>query len=107
MTWNMKIGTRILAGYGLALVVIIAVGIVAYRSTTELVDTADWVAHTHKVQFAVSQLLNTLTDAETGQRGFILTGEERYLQPYQAAIRDVDRRLQEVHDLTIDNRRWY
>jgi len=104
MTWNMKIGTRILAGYGLALVVIIAVGIVAYRSTTELVDTADWVAHTHKVQFAVSQLLNTLTDAETGQRGFILTGEERYLQPYQAAIRDVDRRLQEVHDLTIDNR---
>ena len=40
MTWNMKIGTRILAGYGLALVVIIAVGIVAYRSTTCLLYTS-------------------------------------------------------------------
>ena len=86
MKVNMRIGTRILAGYGLALLVVGGVGVVAYRATTELVDGADWVTHTHKVKEALSNLLSAVKDAETGQRGFVLTGEPRYLEPYAAAI---------------------
>jgi methyl-accepting chemotaxis protein len=100
---NMRIGTRILAGYGLALVVVGGVGVVAYRSTNELIDGADWVTHTHKVKETLADVLSSLKDAESGQRGFLLTGEERYLEPYQAAIRVIDRHIQNLRELTADN----
>ena len=103
MKVNMKIGTRILTGYGLALLVVGAVGIVAYRATTELVDSADWVTHTHKVKETLAQTLSSLKDAETGQRGFLLTGEERYLEPYTEALKVINGNMQELRELTADN----
>src|SRR2546428_11605795 len=104
MTLNMRIGTRILAGYGLALLVVAGVGIVAYRGITELVDTTDLVTHTHKVKEKLTEVLAALKDAETGQRGFLLTGEERYLEPYKSGIKAIDRDVQDLRELTADNR---
>jgi methyl-accepting chemotaxis protein len=103
MKINMRIGTRILAGYGLALVVVGAVGVVAYRANTELVDSADWVTHSHKVKGVLSDTLSALKDAETGQRGFLLTGEERYLDPHTQALKVISNDIQQLHDLTSDN----
>jgi methyl-accepting chemotaxis protein len=103
MKLNMRIGSRILAGYGLALVVVGGVGIVAYRGTNELIDSLDWVTHTHQVKESLTKVLSSLSDAETGQRGFILTGAERYLEPYQTALQDIDRHFQVVRELTADS----
>ena len=100
---NMKIGMRILTGYAVALLVVGAIGVVAYRATNELVSSADWVTHTHKVKETLADLLSTMKDAETGQRGFVLTGEERYLEPYTAAVKTADARIQDVRELTLDN----
>ena len=104
MKMNMRIGTKILVGYGLALLVVGVVGVIAYRATTELVDGADWVTHTHKVKETLSEVVSSLKDAETGQRGFLLTGEQRYLEPYAAGIKVVDRYIQDLRELTSDNR---
>ena len=41
----------------------------------------------------LEQLLSTLKDAETGQRGFIITGDERYLEPYHRAVRELPNQL--------------
>ncbi|HYA16488.1 MAG TPA: CHASE3 domain-containing protein, partial [Bryobacteraceae bacterium] len=101
----MKIGTRIVAGYVLALIVVGAVGVVAYRSLAELIDTADWVTHTHLVKETLAGTLSAVQDAETGQRGFVLTGEERYLAPYTDALRTVDADIARIKDLTPDNPR--
>jgi methyl-accepting chemotaxis protein len=103
MTLNMKIGTRILAGYGLALLVVCGVGVVAYRATAELVDSADWVTHTYQVKANLSEVLIRLADAETAQRGYLLTGENRFLEPYRAAVQGIDRDVQDVQELTTDN----
>jgi len=100
---KMNIGRRILAGYGVALLVTGAVGVVVYRAMSELVATADWVAHTHKVKEAAAEVGSALKDAETGQRGFLLTGEERYLEPYRTGIGAVDRNIQNLQELTVDN----
>ena len=48
MKMNMRIGTRILAGYGVALVLVGAVGVVAYRAIAELMESAIGSAHSHK-----------------------------------------------------------
>ena len=65
MKLNLKIGARILAGYALALLSVGIVGLVMYRAMDELVDSANWVAHTHRVKETIAAVLSTLRDAET------------------------------------------
>lgn len=101
----MKIGTRILAGYGAALIVFAIVSVVSYRATSELVQSTSAAAHTYQVRQNLSNILTSLTDAETGQRGYLLTGREDYLDPYNSGTRTVDQYVQEVRMLTSDNPR--
>jgi methyl-accepting chemotaxis protein len=103
MRVNMRIGTRILAGYGFALLIFGGVGIVAYRGTTALLATADLVTHTHKVKVAISDVLSALKDAETGQRGFVLTGEERYLARYYEGAKLISGFIRDLRELTVDD----
>ncbi len=103
MKMKMRVGTRILAGFGATLLVVIIVGVIAYRGAVESAGSAEWVTHTHKVKESILLLLSTAKDAETGQRGFILTGEERYLEPYTAAVQSIDKSIRDVRDLIADN----
>src|ERR1019366_4310526 len=98
MKW--KIGTKIGGGFALALAALLIIGVVSYRSTTALVEAAAMVDHTHLVLENLEQLLSTMKDAETGQRGFLVTGEERYLEPYNAAPGQSDKILKTVRELT-------
>src|SRR5476651_1528378 len=101
MKW--KIGTKIGGGFALALAALLIIGVVSYRSTTALIETAAMVDHTHLVLQNLEQLLSTMKDAESGQRGFLVTGEERYLDPYNAALGESDQTLKSVRSLTQDN----
>jgi methyl-accepting chemotaxis protein len=80
MKWN--VGTKIGVGFGIALVIFTVVGAVAYRSVIQQTEAADWVVHTQEVKSLLSQLLANLQDAETGQRGYVITGDDSYLAPY-------------------------
>jgi methyl-accepting chemotaxis protein len=101
MKWT--IGTKIGGGFALALMALLIIGAVSYRSTTGLIDTATAVDHSHLVLENLEQLLSTLKDAETGQRGFVITGEERYLDPYNAALGQSEQVLKTIRELTRDN----
>ena len=99
--WNvgMKIGT----GYGLALAILLAIGAASYRTTAKLTEMAEMVAHTHQVLEGLSHLTQALLDVETGNRGYIITGAEPYLEPYQSGLAVVDKSVEEVRSLTRDN----
>jgi PAS domain S-box-containing protein len=101
MTWAIR--EKIGAGFGLALVILVVISVVSYHSTTRLVDTARWVAHSREVLETLQTVLARLAEAETGARGFIITGEERYLDPYHAALAPIDRELAELRRLTAEN----
>lgn len=58
----------------------------AYRNTTQLSEAIEQVAHTHHVLDLISEVMMVVVDAETGQRGFVLTNDKEFLQPYHAAI---------------------
>src|SRR5689334_17267828 len=90
---------------GLAAVVLffVAAGAVSYVNTRALQQSAREVAHTHEVLLALSDVLSLMKDAETGQRGFILTGDEKYLAPYTAALAAVDTRVADLERLTAGN----
>ena len=62
-----------------------------------------WVAHTHEVTHFIDAELSLLKDAETGQRGYLLVGNDSYLQPYERALEGLDANLQHLRELTRDN----
>ncbi len=101
----MKIGNRILAGYLGSLVIFGVVAAITYKATQDLVAANDLVTHSYQVKDGLSQILLSMVNAETGQRGFLLTGEDRFLEPWQAGQRDVEREVQQVRTLVSDNPR--
>ena len=75
----------------------------AFGAKETLQEQCNWVTHTHEVLTRLNSLLATLTDAETGERGYIITGDEHYLEPYEQALSRLAKQLQELKDLTSDN----
>jgi len=63
----------------------------------------DWVLHTHEVLEESGQFLSHMVDAETGQRGFLLTHQNHYLEPYNTGILKARQSLNRLRALTIDN----
>src|SRR4029079_6805441 len=58
---------------------------------------------THTVIGEIEQVLADLQDAETGQRGFLLTGDERFLDPYNAALAHLPEQIRALREVTSDN----
>src|SRR5713101_4483074 len=100
---TMTIGKKIAAGFGLALAILVVIGALSYWSTAKLIETNRWVTHTHEVLANLESLLSLLKDAETGQRSYLLTGEDSYLEPYQAALTHLNQTVTKVRKLTTDN----
>ena len=88
-------------------VVIVAIlvinAIVCYRSTTILSEDDRWIIHTHQVISGLSDALSALKDAETGVRGFIITGDEAFLEPWNDSRSKIVNHLAELKRLTVDN----
>jgi diguanylate cyclase (GGDEF)-like protein len=66
-------------------------------------DKLIWVNHTHKVIYQSERFLSSLKDTETGQRGFLLTDDAAYLQPYYAGLSKAKIQFDILKELTSDN----
>jgi PAS domain S-box-containing protein len=66
-------------------------------------DTSEAVAHTQSVKRGLEVLLSTMVDAETGERGFIITGMTSYLEPYESARNAISPEIAQVRAMTADN----
>ena len=73
------------------------------RNVEKLREESAAVAHTHAVVTAIEKVMSDLKDAETGQRGFVITGNEDYLEPYRQAATRVEPDLQSVAGLVEDS----
>jgi PAS domain S-box-containing protein len=99
---NKSLHSQITAGIGIALGLLIFNAATSYRNTLKLVENEAWVSHTHRVLTELEATLSTVKDAETGQRGYLLTGEERYLEPYHSAIARVNVQVAGLQQLIVD-----
>ena len=97
------IGRRIALGYGLVVLLLLLIALSAYRSTTKLVEAAYWQDHTFRVLYAIERLNTALLEVETGQRGFIITGNDEFLEPYRVGLRRVEVEQGAIRTLTSDN----
>lgn len=94
---------KVQAGFLFALLCLAIVGVVAYLSVQRLRTNAAWVEHTHQVLTQLDRLLALTTDAETAERGYVITGDAAYLTAYGTAVNAVGGVQQRLNELTADN----
>jgi signal transduction histidine kinase len=99
----MTFKNKIIMGFGAALAVLILVSVVSFMSLSQNGNDGAWVTHTYVVLEKLDAVLTNSIDAETGQRGYIITGEVSYLEPYNNARGHVRQNLAELRTLTADN----
>ena len=91
---------------GIALIVVVIVlgnMAVAYQNAVRVAGTAARVTHSQAVLSALASILASAKDAESGERGYIITGNTRYLAPYDSAERRIERGITDADTLTRDN----
>jgi len=96
---------RTFAGFAAAVVTVLLIAVFGYRSLDSEAQNAALTTHTMEVLQRVDGLFSSLKDAETGQRGYLLTAEESYLEPYSNARASIPGQLQELKRLTANSPR--
>jgi signal transduction histidine kinase len=75
----------------------------AFRAVASLLESDYWVEHTWRTLSQVERIMSSAKDAETGSRGYLITGDDDYLQPYYSATRDLPTEINQFQALTSDN----
>jgi signal transduction histidine kinase len=78
---------------------VVANALISYLNIRRLRNSDTDIRHTYEVIAALQGALGTLLDAETGQRGYLVTGKKPFLKPYEDALRRVDRQFVRLHAL--------
>ena len=98
-----SVGGKIAVSYGVVLIILVIIGFLADWNIRVLQTNTGWVIHTNQVIETLEDTLAQLENAETGERGFVITGNASYLAPYTSASNLIPRRLQQLRNLTRDN----
>jgi|HubBroStandDraft_2_1064218.scaffolds.fasta_scaffold765332_2 CHASE3 domain sensor protein len=69
-----------------ALVILVSIGVLSFRSTLRDEEDRAWVTHTHLVIESLEQILTDITQAEASQRDYILTGDEQDLKLFETCV---------------------
>jgi len=100
---NIKISQLAPVGFGIVIILTAITNLLSQSSTNALVKSVAWITHTYKVKEDLAEVEKLLVDAETGQRGFIFTGKEEFLEPYNNSIKLIDDNLVELRTEIRDN----
>ena len=94
---------KVLAAFGSATLILLAAGAFSYHTMVVSRDSERWVQHTQQVLQQLHELVSSVSIIESSSRGYILTGEEVYLQSYLTSIASAKRHEAAVRNLSADN----
>ena len=100
---RLTIGNRITVGFALPIVLLLALSFASYRSTQAFKDTSDMRQRSYQTLLKLEELRILMLNAETSQRGYVLVGEDAYLDPYRNATSRLDGTLRGLRTLTADS----
>jgi signal transduction histidine kinase len=90
-----------MAMLGVASIILVGLNVLFYWSFIKQKETSERVNRSQQILQKLENILSSVTDAETGQRGYLLTGRESYLEPYNLAINTVDRQIAALKTLAV------
>ncbi|MBT1704777.1 response regulator [Chryseosolibacter indicus] len=94
---------NLLFGFGASLLILIITSAASFISINNLLRSSGLVNHTHEVIIGLDAVNAALIDAQSSQRGFLLTSDERFLDPYYEANNNIELLLRNIRSLTADN----
>jgi methyl-accepting chemotaxis protein len=107
---NMSIAAKISTGFISILALMAITSIIVYLSVSSITASSHWVNHTYEVIHNAESVGAAMVDMETGQRGFLITGKDEYLQPYNVGVAAFKQLITKGQKLTSDNpiqgKRW-
>ncbi len=103
MEKNRKLGQVVQLGFGSVFGLMVIIAVVSKVSMNMLGQSIGWVTHTYIVKAELNNLEKILVDAETGQRGFLYTGNEEFLEPYNNTLKVLDKNFSETKKEISDN----
>ncbi|MBI3767060.1 MAG: CHASE3 domain-containing protein [Deltaproteobacteria bacterium] len=96
-------GRKIAVGFAAVFAVLLVISSVSYRATNQLIETTGLVTHSYAVLDQLSTVVALLDDAESAARGYVISGQHEFLEPYHAALRPLEDTMATLRDLTADN----
>ncbi len=100
---QLSLKTNLRLGLGLSLILLILSSLASYISINHLIKNAELVSHSNEIMNGLDNAISTLKDAETGQRGYLLTGNRVFLEPYTGAKEKVTDLYTDIKNKTSDN----
>ncbi len=100
---KLSIGQKILYGYGLTMLCLVIAGIASYRSADRMLEANGWVDHTYLVMAEMESIRGNLIEIESASRGFVATGDERFLESIYGLRTRLAASRKQLRQLTIDN----
>ena len=98
-----SVESKLALGFAISLFALAGLGWLSYQTTTNLVVTERWVAHAQEVIGALEEGCAILTDTETAERGYLLTGEDQFLKDFLEAQIQTKNWVDQFRRLTADN----
>jgi methyl-accepting chemotaxis protein len=99
----MKIRPKILLGFAVPTLVTLVTSVLLFRALAQTEHTSERVRHTGEVIAAAHQLVRAAVDAESGMRGYVITGDDSFLDPYRTGNSTFDTTAQQLRALVSDN----
>jgi methyl-accepting chemotaxis protein len=82
--YSMQLKWKLIFSFLMPILLVIAMSVVIYKSVNDLIQTSKWVNHTHEAIGLANDLGGSMVDMETGLRGYLVAGQEAFLEPYTA-----------------------
>lgn len=97
-TWSLE--QKTMGMLGLASILLLALNILFYWSFIKQKETSNQVNHSQQILRKLETVLSSVKDAETGQRGYLLTGQPSYLEPHNLAVKTIPQQFAALKTLT-------
>src|ERR1700742_636746 len=103
MNITFRTGKKSQIGFIISLVLLLFITIASYISIQNLLESSELVEHSNMVISTLENIISFMKDAETGQRGYLLTGNNTFLKPYYGSYENALLAVNNFQQLTADN----
>jgi methyl-accepting chemotaxis protein len=100
---NMPLTGKLASGFAVPIALVVGLSALSYQSINALGESADWVSHTHEAVSIGTTLGGAMIDMETGLRGFVIAGKEKFLEPYTTGQQTFKQAMSKGLDHVNDN----
>ncbi|PCJ47756.1 MAG: hypothetical protein COA99_00345 [Moraxellaceae bacterium] len=100
---SLQLKWKLVLGFSIPLILIVTISTIVYFSLGKLLKTSEWVNHTYEAIDLGNSITGSLVNMETGLRGFLVSGKDDFLEPYNSGVVDFKKRMAMAKEKVADN----